>query len=581
VIPKKTIPQGYGLTMGPSGMVPAGHERRKWKGSRHLTQGVGGHEASLVGAYSVPARRGAGLASARLGRLTHLTPGFRPGTDQWLELLFRGSVVLLAGVTLTLAALPVIHGHFAAPAIDLALDTLAVVVSGAVAVLAWTRFGERRASIALFQSAAFLCLTIAYGAAVVISLGRDADPVTLSNPNPMQTYYFALARAMAASILVLAGTAAGIRLAVQRPSLLLLGPGMLLLAVIALASIHAWAPQQSAWLATVDPDGSGLPAANLFGTIVQVCISLLFFQAAIVCRDRWRRDRAIGDGWMAVGLVFAAFAEIHWILYPVGHPGQVSTADLLRLAFFAALLLAIEAEARSAMSRLRTANAELARLRDSEVERAGLEERARLARELHDGLAQDLWLAKLKAGQLSALPDLPEAAVSLVEDAEAAIENGLAEARQAVMALRMSPERELDLAEFLRRYVDDFEDRFGLRVEFTSSVDDSEVAARTQAEVLRIAQEALVNVRQHAEASVVGVRLEIEDGRLTLRVVDNGHGFDTDTAKDSSFGLASMRERAAIIGGRLSVESTPGDGTRVCLIAPATAPSRLSATSIR
>jgi signal transduction histidine kinase len=521
------------------------------------------------------------MASARLGRLTHLTPGFRPGTDQWLELLFRGSVAVLAGVTLTIAALPVIHGHFVAPAVDLALDTLAGVVSGAVAVLAWTRFGERRASIALFQSAAFLCLTIAYGTAVVISLGRDADPVTLSDPNPVQTYVFALARAMAASVLVFGGTALGIRLAVRRPSLLLLGPGIVLLVVIALASIAAWAPPRSAWLATIDPDGSGLPTANLFGTIIQVFISLLFFRAAVVCRDRWRRDRSIGDGWMAVGLVFAAFAEIHWILYPVGHPGQVSTADLIRLAFFAALLLAIEAEARSVMSRLRAANGELARLRDAEVERAGLEERARLARELHDGLAQDLWLAKLKAGQLGAMRDLPESARSLAEDAEAAIDDGLAEARQAVMALRMTPEREFDLSELLRRYVDDFEDRFGLRVEFTSSVDDSAVAARTQAEVLRIAQEALVNVRHHAQASVVGVRLEIEDGCLTLRVVDNGLGFDTNAARDSSFGLASMRERAAIIGGRLTVESTPGDGAHVCLVAPATGNSRTSAITVR
>jgi signal transduction histidine kinase len=494
--------------------------------------------------------------------------------------LFRGSFAILGGITIAIVALPVVHGHAVAPAFDLALDTLAAVVSGSVTILAWTRFRERRASIALFQSAAFLCLTIAYGTAVVVSLGRDADPVTLSDPIPLHTHVFALSRALAASILVLGGTSVGVRLAVHRPRLLLVVPGAALLLVVLVAGLLAWSPPPATWLATVDPDGSGLPAINMLGAIVQTCISVLFFQAAVVCRDRWRRDRSIGDGWMAVGLVFAAFAEIHWILYPAGHPGQVSTADLLRLAFFASLLLAIEAEARSAMARLQAANGELATLRDAEVERAALEERARLARELHDGLAQDLWLAKLKTGQLGALQDLPESARSLVEDAGAAIEDGLAEARQAVMALRMTPERD-DLAELLRRCVDDFEDRFGLRVEFTSSVDGSAVAARTQAEVLRIAQEALVNVRQHAQASVVGVRLEIEDGRLTLRVVDNGRGFDTIAARDSSFGLSSMRERAAIIGGRLTVESTPGDGAHVCLVAPATGASRTSAIRVR
>jgi signal transduction histidine kinase len=508
------------------------------------------------------------LKSEGRGRLPRLTPGFRPGTDQWLELLFRGSVAILAGITLTIVTLPVVHGHAVAPAFDLALDTLAAVVSGSVTVLAWIRFGERRALIALFQSSAFLCLTIAYGTAVVISLGRDAEPVTLSDPNPIQTYFFALARALAASVLVFAGTSAGTRVALRRPKVLLLGPGALLLGTIVLATLGAWAPPETAWLATIDPDGSGLPAANLFGTVVQVCISVLFFQAAVVCRDRWRRDHSIGDGWMAVGLVFAAFAEIHWIAYPAGHPGQVSTADLLRLAFFAALLLAIEAEARSAMSRLRSANTELALLRDADVERAALEERARLARELHDGLAQDLWLAKLKTGQLAAIRNLPETAVSLVADAEAAIESGLAEARQAVMALRMTPERGLDLAELLGRYIDDFEDRFGLRVEFTSRGDGFSVAPRTQAEVLRIAQEALVNIRQHAQASVAGVRLEVGRDHLTLRVADNGRGFDTVAAAGSSFGLSSMRERAAIIGGRLRVESARGDGTRVSLVAP-------------
>ena len=501
-------------------------------------------------------------------RLSHFTPGFRPGTDQWIELLFRGSFAILAGITIIIVAAPVVHGHGVAPAVDLVLDTVATVVSGSVTFLAWARFAERRASIALFQSAAFLCLTIAYGTAVLISLGRDANPAGLADPNPVQTYYFALARALAAAMLVLAGTAIGTRIAVRKPTLILLGPGVLLFSTILIATVIAWSPPRSAWLATVDPDGSGLPAANLFGTIVQVCISLLFLRAAVVCRERWRRDRSIGDGGMAVGLVFAAFAEIHWIAYPAGHPGQISTADILRLAFFVALLFAIQAEARSAMSRLRLANIELAILRDADVERAALEERARLARELHDGLAQDLWLAKLKAGQLAALRDLPETATDLVADAEAAIENGLAEARQAVMALRMTPDQEFGLANLLARYIEDFEDRFGLRVEFTSELDRSVVAPRIQAEVLRIAQEALVNVRQHARATVAGVRLEVDDGWLRLRVVDNGLGFDPAAVADSSFGLSSMRERASIIGGRLSVESNIGEGTTVSLEAP-------------
>jgi signal transduction histidine kinase len=86
--------------------------------------------------------------------------------------------------------------------------------------------------------------------------------------------------------------------------------------------------------------------------------------------------------------------------------------------------------------------------------------------------------------------------------------------------------------------------------------------------VLRIAQEALTNVRHHADATIVGVRLEVREGRASLRVADNGCGFDPRGVGGARYGLASMRERAALIGGRLEVRSAPGEGTTVELIAP-------------
>jgi signal transduction histidine kinase len=235
------------------------------------------------------------------------------------------------------------------------------------------------------------------------------------------------------------------------------------------------------------------------------------------------------------------------------------------------LLYGLEKSVRGDLRTLRVANAELAELRDADVERAALEERARLARELHDGLAQDLWLAKLRAAELAGLPGLSVEARRTVRDVSAAIDTGLGEARQAVVALRSQTQAKPGFCNLVRRTVADYGDRFGLRVEFACDGDeDAQIEPRTQAEILRIVQEAMTNVARHADATVVGVLLRIHGDRVKLRVVDNGRGFDTAAAGDDAFGLASMRERAALIGGRLRIASRVGTGTGVVLFAPLT-----------
>jgi signal transduction histidine kinase len=208
---------------------------------------------------------------------------------------------------------------------------------------------------------------------------------------------------------------------------------------------------------------------------------------------------------------------------------------------------------------------------------AAAQERERVARELHDGLAQDLWLAKLKTGRLAALPDLGSEARALTRELDAAVDAGLVEARQAVAAMRLSSEGHGSLQELLARSLDDFEDQFGLRVEFDCDARLPTLSPRAEAEALRIAQEALTNVRRHADATVVRVRAGTEDGRLVLVVTDNGRGFDPDGVGDSAYGLASMRERAALIGGELQVESAPSKGTHVRLHVPLGIPAPLPA----
>jgi signal transduction histidine kinase len=196
---------------------------------------------------------------------------------------------------------------------------------------------------------------------------------------------------------------------------------------------------------------------------------------------------------------------------------------------------------------------------------AQLEERARIAREIHDGLAQDLWYAKLKQSRLAQLLAGEGEPRVLSDEVAEAIDAALAEARRAVVAMR--PGAEVGhLLDQIGRQVEDFSDRFAVRAEIMTRGPVPAMEPRTQAEVLRIVQEALNNVRKHADATVVRVGLESGDD-LRLTIADNGRGFRPDVPT-GGFGLESMRQRAELIGATLTVSSEPQDGTRIELVIP-------------
>ncbi len=486
------------------------------------------------------------------------------------DLVLVGTIAALSATTILMLVVPGLRLRILAPALDLALDSVAFVVTGVIALLAWVRYRERHEPFALFQSAAFLSLSIANLDAVLETIGPEGRSIlSLAEPGQNQLYVFTVARMLAAAFLVFGGVAALGGRQPRFPRLTVAGSALLTLGAI--AWVEAFGPSLANLIA---PGASatvagqlGAPSMTPIGAAVQVLGAVLYVSAAVVSRELWRRDRSIADAYVTFGLVLAAFAQLHGAISPSTHPGPVTSADLLRNGFYVALLLAIEAEARSLLGALRQANQTLAELRESEVERASLEERALLSRELHDGLAQDLWLAKLKVGRLSGLDLVPEAR-TLVTEIGGAIELGLAEARQAVMALRIAAESEDTFGDLMTKYVQDFEDRFGLRVDFSCAEDLPTLPVRTQAELLRIAQEALTNARRHADATVVRVRADADTGRLRLSVMDNGHGFDQSAVQPTSFGLAAMRERADLIGGELEVTSNPSDGTLVQVMAP-------------
>jgi signal transduction histidine kinase len=482
-------------------------------------------------------------------------------------------LIALAGlglVALVVFAVPGLPERILAPSLDLTLDSIALVVTSLVAMLAWIRFREREQPFALYQAAAFLVLAITYLRAVVDTLGVDPTaPLSSDEPGHEQLYVFVVGRLIAAGLLVIGGVST---LRLRRTA----RPGQVLtVAVVAAVTVALAAhPLAMAVPPLIEPtEAGGGAGVTLFGAALQLIGAALFIGAVVVCRRLWKRDRSIGDAFVALGLLFAAFALVIGAVTPGSHPGPVTIADGLWFAFDITLLLAVEAEARALLRALRQANVTLERLRDAEVSRAALEERARLSRELHDGLTQDLWLAKLKIGRLGGMAEGDPAARALVDEATSAIDQGLSEAHQAIMAMRIASAADGAFAELLRRYTEDFEDRFGQRVQVECDPDLPELPIRTQAELLRIAQEALANVHRHAGADRIRVDVRSDRGEVVLVIEDNGRGFEFAEPGSSDFGLLAMRERASLINGELHIESAPDAGTRVTVRAPVQPPA--------
>jgi signal transduction histidine kinase len=206
-------------------------------------------------------------------------------------------------------------------------------------------------------------------------------------------------------------------------------------------------------------------------------------------------------------------------------------------------------------------------------QRAIVEERERIARELHDGLAQVLGYVNTKATAVRLLlkKRQAEAAEKQLLQLEEAARGLFVDVREAILGLKMTGQSELHLAAMLTEYAAHFSRMCDLpvRVDIAPGAGQLSLPAETELQMLRIVQEALTNVRKHARASAASVRLCNGGTRLELMVSDDGRGFEVEGARHAEasgrphFGLSTMRERAEAIGAELSLDSQPGAGTRV------------------
>ena len=209
---------------------------------------------------------------------------------------------------------------------------------------------------------------------------------------------------------------------------------------------------------------------------------------------------------------------------------------------------------------------ENARLFERSRELTVVEERNRLARELHDAVTQSLFGVALKAEAAALLVESdPGRARDELEAVRTLARGAMDEMRSLVFELRPAELGSDGLVATLRKHVEVLRRVHGREIDLEVQ-GERPLGAAAEREVLRIAQEALTNALRHAGAERLAVRLAFPDGRVELAVSDDGAGFDPATpAAGRHLGLVSMRERAEAIGGRLAIDSRPGAGTTVRL----------------
>lgn len=222
---------------------------------------------------------------------------------------------------------------------------------------------------------------------------------------------------------------------------------------------------------------------------------------------------------------------------------------------------------------------ELVRKRTAEIDERNrevviLQERDRLAREMHDSLGQTLSYLGLKVVELEKLliRGEQEKALASIQAMEVAVQNATAEVRESILSLKTSLKPGRGLLEAIEEYLINFGEQTGLQTEINiEGGAQLSLAPSAQVQILRIVQEALTNIRKHANARVARVKIGVGAKEVLLSVEDDGQGFNLDEVllePDQRFGLHTMRERAEEIGGSMTINTALGQGTRLTFRLP-------------
>jgi signal transduction histidine kinase len=222
-----------------------------------------------------------------------------------------------------------------------------------------------------------------------------------------------------------------------------------------------------------------------------------------------------------------------------------------------------------ALARQATLAIQMARLGEQARESAVLTERNRMARDIHDTLAQGFTgiIMQLQAADDALARDDRDAVQSHIARATELARQSLSEARRSVRALRPRALEDVPLATAIHSMIRKLTDGTDIRPEVTVLGKPWPLVVEWEEELLRIVQEALTNTLKHANASLFEVKLLFEGSGLQLEIHDDGIGFDA-TGQHEGFGLMGMSERANRVGGKLTVLSLPGKGAEIRVALP-------------
>ncbi len=220
---------------------------------------------------------------------------------------------------------------------------------------------------------------------------------------------------------------------------------------------------------------------------------------------------------------------------------------------------------------------EIARQNDELLEdqrrMAVLEERERLAGEMHDSLAQVLGYVHLKAQTIKgvlARHDLTKAEEEL-ENITSLTHEAYKDVREAILGLRETVSPAIGIVGTLKEYLQKFSRHASVRAELDVETDEAlQLSPEIEVQLIRVVQEGLTNVRKHANAERAWVRIRRCNGEVNINIEDNGQGFDPALARANGhrFGVRIMQERVETVGGRFEIESSPGCGTKVQIYLP-------------
>jgi signal transduction histidine kinase len=439
----------------------------------------------------------------------------------WGEVLLIG---LLGAALLLFVANPGLRSTYELPQVRLVLDTAVMLAAAIVALLAGIRFAVDGRRLDLLLCGGFTAVAAS-------TLAFSIAPVLGGQPLHRTEAWAGIGGRLFAALLIAAAAFSKRRTSARGRAL-----GEVVVAVVLVLGLCYGIARQAggALPALSNHAGSAQPLLVTGSLSAQALLSLL---AMVGFGLRFRARRNDLDRWLCLGATLALFAELHYVFTPLLSSHYVSQGDFLRLLSYGVLLVGVWRA-----------------IRFAEFGRAVAEERARVAREIHDGLAQYLFAVSTHASMLENGAD-PQRTLTQLKEAAAAAQQ---EARFAVLALS-SAGGSAPFDSALRRYVD-FLTADG-RLEVDLEIQDGiRLAPDEQIEVFRIVQEGLANARKHAGAGRAEVRIEERAGERFVTVVDDGSGFD-EQAIAAGQGLKNMRARAASIGGGFRLSSAPGRGT--------------------